>query len=78
MCNYLFEQARRCRTFCSFATTLRNSDIEVGDVLAITFDLPGWVEKWMRVIGVEDGQDCTVAIKCIEYDPVVYDTSDDV
>jgi len=78
MANYLFEQARRCRTYCTFAAALNLSDVEVGDVVAITHDLPGWQEKWMRVIGVEDGQDCTVAIKCIEYDPVVYDTSDDV
>ena len=78
MANYLFEQARRCRTYCTFAAALNLSDVEVGDVVAITHDLPGWQEKWMRVIGVEDGPDCTVAIKCIEYDPVVYDTSDDV
>lgn len=78
MANFLYEQARRCRVFCSFATSLKNAGIEVGDVVAITFDLPGWVEKWMRVIGVEDDSEGRISVTCLEYDPAIYDTSDDL
>lgn len=78
MANYLFEQARRCNWYCAFVTTLRNADIEIGDVIAITYDLPGWTEKWMRVVSVEDDSEGRIAVTCLEYDPVIYDTSDDV
>lgn len=78
MCNYLYEQAKRCNWYCSFVTTLKNAEVEVGDVIAITFDLPGWVEKWMRVIGVEDDSEGRISITCLEYDPEIYDTSDDL
>jgi hypothetical protein len=78
MANYLWESARRCVTYCSFATGLHNSDIEVGDVVAITYDLPGWTEKWMRVVSVQDKHDGLISITCLEYDEAVYDTSDDV
>lgn len=78
MCNYLYEQAKRCTLYCSFATSLKNSDIEVGDVIAVTYDLPGWTEKWMRVIGVDDDAEGTVAISLLEYDPQVYDATDDI
>lgn len=78
MANYLYEQAKKCRVYCAFATTLKNADIEVGDVLAITYDLPGWEGKWARVIGVEDDPEGRIAINCLEYDASIYDASDDI
>jgi|GEM_PF-4073897 len=76
--NYMWEIAHRCVTYCSFRTGLHNSDIEVGDVVSVTYDLPGWTEKWMRVIGVEDDPEGFITLTCLEYDEAVYDTSDDV
>jgi hypothetical protein len=78
MINYLWESTHRCTMGCVFKTGLHNSDIEVGDVIAITYDLPGWTAKWFRVVRVEDDQDGIVTIGCAEYDATVYDTTDDV
>ena len=78
MANYLFESFHRNRFCCAFAGNLSISDIEVGDVIAVTHSLPGWDKKLIRVVGVYDEPDCIVRISGIEYSEEVYNTSDDV
>lgn len=72
MADYLLAKAKLCQVFCQFSTMLDNSDIEVGDVVAITYDLPGWTARWVRVISVTDGPDGTITIVCNVYDADVY------
>ena len=45
-----------------FALSIKDSDIEAGDVIAITHDLPGWENKWFRVVKVDDYDDDTVVV----------------
>lgn len=78
MANYLFESFRRCRIYCSFLLDLAGSDVEVGDVVAVTFDLPGWTEKFMRVVSVTDEPAGFISVTCLEYDEVVFETADDI
>lgn len=78
MANYLWESTRRCTVGFSCRTGLQNSDVEVGDVVAVTYDLPGWIEKWFRIVKVEDTEEGIVTISGVEYDAMVFDTSDDV
>ena len=78
MLNCLWESVHRCTVGCTFQTGLHNSDLELGDVVAVSFDLPGWTVKLMRIIRIEDAEDGRVSIACIEYDEAVYDTSDDI
>lgn len=78
MANYLWETASRCRLGFTFKTGLHNSDIEVGDVVALTYDLPGWTAKLFRIVKVEDDRDGIVTLAGMEYDATVYDTTDDV
>jgi len=78
MLNVLWESVHRCRTGFTLQTGLHNSDIEVGDVIGITYDLPNWTRKLFRVLKVSDEQSGVVTLAGIEYDEGVYDTSDDV
>jgi len=75
--NYLLETARRVQNFCAFQVSLKDADIEAGEIVSITYpDFTGWSAKPFRVLKVQDeGQTGTVTITCAEYDAAVY--SDD-
>ena len=70
---YLIDIANGSRNLCSFAVSLKDADIEAGDVIALTHDLAGWVGKWFRVLKVEDQPDDTFILTCAEYVPTAYD-----
>lgn len=83
---YLVDQANRVRDFCSFGLALDNADIEVGDVIGVTHDLPGWGNydgehptvqpKKMRVARIEDIEEPNgleyVQVMCSEYIEEIY------
>lgn len=73
MANYLLNKSRYGQVFCQFTTMLNRSDIEVGDVIAITYDLPNWAEQWVRVVSIKDAEDGTIGIVCNVYDSRVYE-----
>lgn len=75
--NYLLETARRVQNFCAFQVSLKDADIEAGEIISITYpDFTGWSAKPFRVLKVQDeGQTGNVTITCAEYDAAVY--SDD-
>ena len=75
--NYLLETARRVQNFCAFQVSLKDADIEAGEIISITYpDFTGWSAKPFRVLAVQDeGQTGTVTLTCAEYDAAVY--SDD-
>ena len=70
---YLIDSSQGIRNFCSFNLSLKDADVEVGDVIALTHDLPGWNDKWMRVQLVTDtGDTDDITIVCSEYVAEVY------
>jgi predicted phage tail protein len=83
---YLVDQANGVRDFCSFGLALDNADIEVGDVIGVTHDLPGWGNydgehptiqpKKMRVVRIEDIEEPNgleyVQVMCSEYIEEIY------
>lgn len=83
---YLVDQANGVRDFCSFGLALDNADIEVGDVIGVTHDLPGWGNydgkhptvqpKKMRVVRLEDIEEPNgleyVQVMCSEYIEEIY------
>lgn len=58
---------------CQFTATIAATEVEVGDVVTITHDTPGWTGKLFRVVGIELRQDDEIAITAREYDAGVYD-----
>ena len=70
---YLIDSSQGIRNFCSFNLSLKDADVEVGDVIALTHDLPGWTGKWMRVQMVTDTGDTEdITVVCSEYVAEVY------
>lgn len=72
---YLIDSAQNIIDYCAFQVSLKDADIEAGDVIAVTHDLPGWVDKWMRVLIVTDNNadDEYIELSCAEYIPEIYD-----
>lgn len=69
---YLLDTSAAVTNFCSFDLSLKDADVEVGDVIAVTHELPGWDGKWMRVIAVADGENDSISVTCSEYVEEVY------
>lgn len=57
---------------CRFTSTIAATEVEVGDVVTITHDTPGWSAKLFRITDIELRQDDEVAITAREYDAGVY------
>lgn len=72
---YLIDASKGVRNYCSFKLSLKDADVDVFDVVAITNDLAGWVDKWFRVLIVtdEDSHDNSITVTCAEYVPEMYD-----
>lgn len=71
----LLDAAQNICEYCSFQLSLKDADIEAGDVIALTHDLAGWRDKWVRVLSVtdENTDDDLISITCCEYIASVYD-----
>ena len=69
---YLIDIARGSKNACQFGLSIKDSDIEAGDVISITHDLPGWEDKWFRVVKVDDYDDDTIVVTASEYVPNAY------
>ena len=69
---FLLDCSNAVTKFCSFGLTLSCADVELGDVIALTHDLPGWEDKWMRVISIDDGENDAITVTCSEYVAEVY------
>lgn len=60
----------RGQTTVNFTASHEALKLEVGDVVYITHNTPGWNQKQFRVIGIVLNQDSTVEISAIEYNDV--------
>lgn len=69
---YLIDIVRGSKNACQFGLSIKDSDIEAGDVISITHDLPGWEDKWFRVVKVDDYDDDTIVVTASEYVPNAY------
>lgn len=72
---FLLDSSRLVRNFCSFSLGIQDADIDVGDVIAVTHDLPGWENKWFRVVRVIDNkpdEPGQITVVCSEYRAEVY------
>ena len=71
---YLLDASAGVRNFCSFSISLQDADVEAGDVIALTHDLPGWENKWFRVVAITDNDsvDDSITLACSEYVAEIY------
>lgn len=64
-----------CNTFCQFNVGIGALECEVGDVITVTHDVPGWVEKEFRILEIHEHENDEMTLICQEYNIAVY--SDD-
>lgn len=66
--------AQDIKNFCSFTVSVKDWDLEVGDVVSITESmLAGWSSKWFHVIDMqEDPASETASITLVEYNASSY------
>src|SRR5690554_1558434 len=64
-----------CNTFCQFSVGIGALECEVGDVITVTHDVPGWVGKEFRILEIHEHENDEMTLICQEYNIAVY--SDD-
>lgn len=72
MARFYHDLIWRCSTTCEFRAGIDAISCEVGDVIKVSHDVPGWVEKWFRVVEIQEDQDDEMILRCIEYDASIY------
>ena len=63
----------RFQTIVDLVTTIEGVRFEVGDVIGLTHETPGWEDKPFRVVGLELRGNDEVGVKLLEYNAEVYD-----
>lgn len=61
-----------CNTFCQFNVGIGALECEVGDVITVTHDVPGWVKKEFRILEIHEYENDEMTLICQEYNVAVY------
>lgn len=72
---YLLKNAKYCDYSCSFEAGVDAVSCMVGDVITVSHEIKGWVDKKFRVMEMKESEDDEVEIALVEYNEAVY--SDD-
>lgn len=69
----LLKQAMTNVDLCSFSLGLKDSDVEIGDVLRVKFSrYRGWENRLVRVVSVSENDLGVIQVSCIQYTGVIY------
>src|SRR5690606_1978574 len=72
MARFLHDSAYRANTFCEFRVGIDALHVEVGDVVLVSHDVPGWVNKQFRVLEIEEMENDEARLRLREYVPAIY------
>ncbi len=75
MARYFQKKSYFCNTFCQFKAGIDSLHCEAGDVVKVSHDVPGWVEKEFRILEIREDENDEMTLTCQEYNVAVY--SDD-
>jgi len=75
MARFYSDLANICGTLCSFETNIQGIKCEIGDVITVTHDTPGWTDKPFRVLSMEEAPNNRVTFIGREYYEALYDDS---
>lgn len=72
MARFYHDKAYWCSTACEFRVGIDALHVEVGDVVLVSHDVPGWVDKPFRVVQIEEAENDEMKLTCIEYRSDIY------
>ena len=75
MARYFQKKSKYCTTQATWGAGIGDIQSEVGDVVLLSHDVPGWVDKPFRIIQIEENENDEMQITGIEYNEAIY--SDD-
>jgi hypothetical protein len=61
-----------CSTFCEFRVGIDSLHCEVGDVVKVSHDVPGWTEKQFRILEIQEEENDEMVLRCREYNSAIY------
>lgn len=61
-----------CNTFCEFRVGIDSLHCEAGDVIKVSHDVPGWVEKQFRILEIQEEENDEMVLRCREYNSAIY------
>jgi len=65
--------AEYCPTLCGFKAGIDSVFCEVGDIISVSHDVPGWTKKLFRVLSIQEDEKDIMQLTCREYNSSIYD-----
>jgi len=72
MAQYYLNQAIQIQHMCTFRVGIAALKAEVGDVIAVSHDVPAWVSKQFRIVRIEETENDEMLLSCLEYNASIY------
>ena len=75
MAYYYLNKAVHCGNACTFRVSINGLQAEVGDVIAISHDIPRWQGKLFRIAEIQEAENDELTLGCLEHSESVYSDS---
>lgn len=72
MARFYHDSAFWANTFCEFRVGIDALHCEVGDVVQVSHDVPGWDKKLFRILEIEEAENDEALLRLREYVPAIY------
>jgi hypothetical protein len=69
---YYHDLTKLCDTFCEFQAGIDAIHCEAGDVITVSHDVPGWVDKEFLILEMQEAEDDLITLRCRAYDSSIY------
>lgn len=72
MARYYLNKKKYCNTFTEFRVGIDSLHCEVGDVISVSHDVPGWIDKKFRILEISEYENDEMILKGQEYNEGVF------
>jgi len=72
MAQYFLNKAVHCSNACTFRVGINALQAEVGDVVAVSHDIPRWHGKLFKIVEIQEAENDELTLGCLEHNEAVY------
>jgi hypothetical protein len=72
MADFYLSKAIHCQHACSFRVGINALKAEVGDVIAVSHDVPRWAGKLFRLVEIQEAESDELTLGCLEYNEALF------